>query len=171
MAEGAKYRALFFFHSVDVDVNQGPGQGPPQFPFMMSTTQTRVRYSETDQMGIVYHTHYLVWCEIGRTEFIRELGVSYAEVEREGVVLAVGEADVRYRAAARYDDVIRIDTTLVRVQSRAVTFAYELYRVSPGPEVRVATAHTTLIALDATGAPRTMPPELLERFRNATTAV
>jgi acyl-CoA thioester hydrolase len=137
---------------------------------MTHSTTLRVRYSETDQMGIVYHTHYLVWCEVGRTEFIREIGGSYADVERTGIFLAVAEASVRYRASARYDDEIRVETTLARVQSRAVTFDYEIFRAAPGPDLRLATARTTLIALGADGAPRALPPELLERFRNATTA-
>src|SRR5690606_1798658 len=84
------------------------------------TTKLRVRYAETDQMGVVYHTHYLVWCEIGRTDFIRQLGVSYAELERQGLFLAVAEANIRYAGSARYDDPIRVETWLDAVQSRMI---------------------------------------------------
>src|SRR5688500_13761137 len=134
---------------------------------MTNTTEVRVRYAETDQMGIVYHTHYLVWCEIGRTELIRALGITYAEVEQRGYFLAVAQADVRFHAPARYDDVIGVVTRIERVQSRAITFAYDISRAAPGPVMRLASAHTTLVSLSADGAPTSMPPDLLERFRNA----
>src|SRR5438093_13399971 len=82
----------------------------------------RVRYAETDQMGVVYHTNYLVWCEIGRTELIRSLsGVSYADLERQGVALAVADLSIRYHGAARYDNRIRVHTSLADARSRSVT--------------------------------------------------
>ena len=127
----------------------------------------RVRYSETDQMGFVYHPHYLVWCEIARTDFMRNLGLPYAELERAGWLLAVTEANIRYSAPGRYDDVVTVSCRLERVQSRSVTFTYEVVRTEPGPAQRLATATTRLIALDREGAPRTLPPELLTRFRDA----
>ena len=126
-----------------------------------------MRYAETDQMGIVYHTHYLVWAEIGRTELIRALGITYAGVEERGYFLAVAQADVRYHAPARYDDCVRIKTRIERVQSRAVMFAYDISRAAPGPELRLASVKTTLVSLNADGAPTSMPSDLLERFRNA----
>jgi YbgC/YbaW family acyl-CoA thioester hydrolase len=98
---------------------------------MQSTSQIRVRYAETDQMGVAYHANYLVWCEVGRTEFIRQLGVSYAEMEAAGVKLAVADAHLRYRAAARYDDEITITTRLTSARSRMVAFAYRLTRRRP----------------------------------------
>ena len=137
---------------------------------MLATVETRVRYAETDQMGFVYHPHYLVWCEIGRTELIRRLGTSYADVEGAGTFLAVAEAQVRYLAPARYDDVVRIATRVEQIQSRAITFAYELSRIDPAPELRLASASTRLIALDSSGRPRRLPPDLIQRFRNATTS-
>lgn len=115
-------------------------------------------------MGVAYHTHYLVWCEVGRTDLIRSLGAPYAELERQGLRLAVVEAEVRYHAAARYDDVVRVEARVERVLSRTVTFRYEIWRAEPGPERRLATAMTRLIALDDDGAPRTMPAELLARL-------
>jgi acyl-CoA thioester hydrolase len=132
----------------------------------ITTSRVRVRYSETDQMGVAYHTHYLVWCEVGRTEYMREVGATYAQLEASGLFLVVAQASVRYLAPARYDDTVRIDTCLQRVQSRAVTFHYTLTREAPGP-ARLATAMTKLIALGADGAPRSLPDALLRAFRNA----
>jgi acyl-CoA thioester hydrolase len=135
-----------------------------------SVSTLRVRYSETDQMGFVYHTNYLVWCEIARTDFIRSIGPSYAELERRGYLLAVTEAQVRFIAAAHYDDVIRVTCSLAKVQSRSITFDYTVDRIEIDPEQRLATATTRLIALDRAGAPRTLPPELLQKFRDAATS-
>ncbi len=133
-----------------------------------STTSTlRVRYAETDQMRFAYHPHYLVWCEVGRTDFIRELGATYAQLEESGQFLAVAEANVRYQTAARYDDLIRITTRVERVQSRAITFAYDIDRIDPAPTARLATATTKLISLDKNGALRALPRNLLEKFREA----
>ena len=90
----------------------------------MHDVEFRVRYAETDQMGVVYHTNYLIWCEVGRTDFIRARGMSYADMERAGVGLAVSELSARFHAAARYDDMIRVRTTLAEVRSRGITFDY-----------------------------------------------
>lgn len=136
-------------------------------PARRTVTTTRVRYAETDQMGVVYHSNYLIWCEIGRTDFLRELGASYAELERQGLRLAVTEAQLRYHAPARYDDLIRIETWIERAQSRAMTFGYEIFRSEPGPRQRLVTASTKLIAMAADGALSTLPPPLLELFRHA----
>jgi acyl-CoA thioester hydrolase len=122
-----------------------------------SRSEFRVRYSETDQMGVVYHTNYLVWCEIGRTDFIRAGGLTYAELERRGVLLAVAEATIRYHAAARYDDLIRVDTTLAAVRSRAVTFDYLITNADTGE--RLSSARTVLVSLDRHGRPTTLPDE------------
>ena len=122
-----------------------------------STSEFRVRYSETDQMGVVYHTNYLVWCEIGRTDFIRHSGVTYAELERRGVLLAVSEVTIRYHAAARYDDLIRVETTLAAVRSRAVTFDYMITNAESGE--RLASARTALVSLDRRGRPTVLPDD------------
>ncbi|HUG41156.1 MAG TPA: thioesterase family protein [Longimicrobiales bacterium] len=132
-----------------------------------SVSTFRVRYGETDQMGLAYHPNYLVWCEIGRTDYIRELGITYAEMERRGHLLAVADASVRYAAAARYDDVIRVETWLERVKSRTLTFAYEISRAEPDP-THLATARTTLISIDRQGAPRRLPGSVLDMFRETT---
>ena len=132
---------------------------------MMTASEVRVRYAETDQMGVAYHANYLVWCEVGRTDFIRHLGVTSAEMERQGVRLAVADARLRYHASARYDDIVRIETRLTASQSRSVTFAYELVGVAaPGAlqGVRLATASTTLISISPAGRPVAMPAHFRE---------
>jgi acyl-CoA thioester hydrolase len=129
---------------------------------------TRVRYAETDQMGVVYHSNYLIWCEIGRTDYLRELGATYADLERQGLRLAVADAQLRYHASARYDDLIEIETWIERAQSRALTFGYEIFRVEPGQRQRLVTASTRLIALGDDGNLCTLPADLLELFRHAT---
>jgi acyl-CoA thioester hydrolase len=118
----------------------------------------RVRYGETDRMGVVYHPKYLAWAEMGRTEYIRSLGISYAEMERRGVPLVVAEASVRYHAPARYDDLIRVTTVLTQLGSRGLTFDYVITNAESGQ--RLATASTTLVALDATGKATTIPPDI-----------
>jgi len=131
------------------------------------TTELRVRYSETDQMGVVYHSHYLVWCEVARTEFIRTFGPSYAELERQGLFLAVTEANVRYHASARYDDSIRVEVWLESVQSRALTFGYRISRSDGAGEKHLATASTRLVGIDRAGRSRPLPENLLIRLRAA----
>ena len=118
----------------------------------------RVRYAETDQMGVVYHSEYLVWCEIGRTEFIRALGLPYSEMERRGALLAVVDASLRYHAPARYDDLVRVETSLSSVKSRAITFDYLIKNVQSG--ARLVTARTMLVSLDRDGRSAPLPADL-----------
>ena len=108
-------------------------------------------------MGIVYYANYLVWCEVGRVEFMRALGGSYAALEAQGYGLAVAEATVRYLAPARFDDQVRIETTLSGVRSRAVTFDYVISLVETG--TRLATAYTALVSIDSGGRPTALPTE------------
>lgn len=129
----------------------------------MHEVEFRVRYAETDQMGVVYHANYLVWCEIGRTELIRQVaGVSYSSLEHEGIALAVSELTVRYHGAARYDDMIKVRTTLADTRSRSVTFDYMISNADTG--ARLATARTTLVSLDPSGRPSTMPEHLRQKL-------
>lgn len=132
-----------------------------------STTDLRVRYAETDQMGVVYHANYLVWCELGRTDLIRVLGKAYSQFELEGVRLAVSEANIRFKGSARYDDAIRVYTTITDVRSRSVTFAYRITHQERG--VTLVTATTALVALDLEGRPVTMPAELRSMLADAIT--
>lgn len=114
-------------------------------------------------MGVVYHANYLVWCEMGRTELIRSLSdVSYAQLEGQGVSLAVAELSVRYHGAARYDNLIRVRTTLAEVRSRSITFEYLISNAETGE--RLASARTVLISLDAQGRPAVLPQELRRRM-------
>jgi len=102
---------------------------------MPVTTPIRVRYAETDQMGIVYYANYLVWFEIGRVEVLRALGLSYRKLEIEdGCVLPVVEANCRYRAPARYDDEILIESRPALLRGSVLKFAYRILRVLPEGE-------------------------------------
>jgi acyl-CoA thioester hydrolase len=116
-------------------------------------------------MGVVYHAHYLVWCEIGRTDFIRALGTRYAELERGGVALAVADASLRCHAPARYDDRVRITTALGAVRSRTITFTYQITHADTG--VRLASASTTLVSLDGEGRVTALPPDVRDRLARA----
>ncbi len=130
--------------------------------------ELRVRYAETDQMSVVYHAEYLVWCEMGRTEYMRRFGASYASIERAGTLLVVADASIRYHAPARYDDIIRVETTLSEVRSRALTFDYAIFNVNDG--TRLVTARTMLVSLDRAGRPAPLAAELraqLERARQS----
>jgi acyl-CoA thioester hydrolase len=127
-----------------------------------TTTEVRVRYAETDQMQVVYHANYLVWCEVGRTDFLRQQGMSYAEMEKGGIGLTVSDYSVRLHASARYDDVVRIATTLVDVRSRQVAFEYLLTNRVTGE--RLATARTSLVSISPEGRPVAMPAHIRTRL-------
>lgn len=133
---------------------------------MTAITTVRVRYGETDQMQVVYHAEYLAYFEMGRTEFIRDLGLPYAEMERRGVMLAVAEASLRYHAAARYDDLLRIETRLTKSGSRGVSFSYLIANADTGK--RLVTGHTDLVSLDAAGKPAPMPADIRALLQGAT---
>ena len=124
--------------------------------------ELRVRYAETDQMGIVYHANYLVWCEMGRTDFIRHRGLSYAAMERNGISLAVSELSARYHAPARYDEIIRVRTTLVSVRSRMIVFDYLIANAETGQ--KLVSARTALISIDRDGKPLAFPQAVRELF-------
>jgi acyl-CoA thioester hydrolase len=112
----------------------------------ISETTVRVNYSETDQMGVVYHARYLIWLDVARCEHLRLSGVTYADLERSGLRLAVSEVNVRYRQPARYDDVIRIRCWVRELASRRVDFGYAVEHADDGR--LLATASTRLLALD-----------------------
>ena len=117
-------------------------------------------------MGVVYHANYLVWCEIGRTELIRVVaGVSYATLEKQGVALAVSDLSIRYHGAARYDDRVRVRTTLADARSRSVTFEYLITNADTGE--RLASAKTVLVSLDVNGRPVVMPDTLRRQLDQA----
>ena len=95
---------------------------------MESLTEIRVRYAETDAMGIVHHSHFIVWMELGRSDFLRNLGKSYAEWEAEGVRLPVNGVSLTYRSPARYDELVQVRTWLKELSRRHVAFAYRIER-------------------------------------------
>lgn len=134
-------------------------------PPRVSRVEFRVRYAETDQMRVVYHANYLIWCEIGRTDHIRALGSSYREMEEQGITLAVSEASLRFIAPARYDDLIRVETSLSRVTSRTLTFDYVITHAESG--IKLATASTSLISLDKSGRVAALPADVRARLAGA----
>jgi acyl-CoA thioester hydrolase len=91
-------------------------------------TYIRVRYSETDKMGVVYHGNYLNWLGVGRTEYLRELGMPYSEMERNGILLVVTRVSCRYRRPAYYDDLVKVVTKIAAIQDVRIVFRYEIYR-------------------------------------------
>lgn len=111
-----------------------------------TVTTVRVNYSETDQMGVVYHARHVVWLDIARTEHLRQAGYSYRELEEQGVRLVVTELKVRYRQAIRFDDLVRIRCRVVEATSRRVMFVYQLEQADSGTPL--AEAETTLLSLD-----------------------
>lgn len=147
------------------DLRPHPASKGPRTMPRSSTAEFRVRYAETDQMGVVHHSRYLPWCEIGRTEFIRGLGKSYAELEASGVLLAIAECSLRYHAPARYDDLVRVVTTLAEVRSRGVTFDYVITRAESGE--RLATARTVLVSIDRAGRPIRLPDDFRRILEDA----
>ena len=121
------------------------------------TLDIRVRYCECDPMGVVHHTVYPVWFEMGRTELLRDTGRTYRDMEAAGLLLAVVKLEVSYRQPARYDDLVQLRTTLARVGAVKVEHSYELWR---GDELLV-TGATTLACLTREGRAQPMPADWL----------
>jgi acyl-CoA thioester hydrolase len=130
-------------------------------------TRLRVRYAETDQMGVVYHSNHLIWFEVGRVEMMREMGFSYRDMERDdGRFIAVAEVKCRYRAPVYYDEEILIRTRLKNVRESVVVFSYELVRADDN--ALVAEGETTHIVTDAKMKVAALPEKYLTAFRAAT---
>jgi acyl-CoA thioester hydrolase len=125
-------------------------------------TEERVRYSETDQMGVAHNKSYFEWFEIGRTEFCRSKGIPYKEVEAQGFYLVVVEALCRYRKPLRYDQTIIIKVTLREASSKKVVFDYEI--LTKEERRLVASGHTVHIATDARGEVSPLPTAVLEKL-------
>ena len=115
----------------------------------------RVRYAETDAMGIVYHSNYIVWFEVGRGEYMRQQSDDYAQWEARGYYLPVIEVQARYLAPARYADLVTVKTRVEEARSRQVTFAYEVVMAETGQ--LLATGRTKHICVDEEGAIKTIP--------------
>lgn len=131
-------------------------------------TKLRVRYSETDKMGVVYHANYLVWFEIGRTEFCRARGFSYRDMEENGdAYLVVAESYCRYKAPARYDDELIVRTHITEQRRRSLRFGYEIVRAAD--EAIIAEGETGHVVTDSRGRVRSFPPEYVLLFTPSTT--
>ena len=128
-------------------------------------TTIRVRYAETDRMGVVYHANYLVWFEIGRTEFCRARGFAYKDMEEnDRAFLVVAESYCRYKAPAYYDDELVVRTHITELRRRSVRFGYEIIRAHDG--VIIAEGETGHVVTDAQGRVRSMP----EKYRDLLSA-
>jgi acyl-CoA thioester hydrolase len=131
----------------------------------MPTVETsfRVRYAETDQMGVVYYANYLVWMEVGRVEFCRAAGLNYAEMEcDDAILLAVAEASCRYISPARYDEEIVVRTSISQAHPRMLTFTYEMVEKSSGR--RLATGETKHVFCDRDHKPVKLPVKYRAAF-------
>jgi acyl-CoA thioester hydrolase len=129
-------------------------------------TRLRVRYAETDQMGVVYHSNHLIWFEVGRVELLREMGFSYRDMEsKEGRFIAVAEVQCRYRAPVYYDEEVVVRTRLKNVRESVVIFAYELLRADD--RTLLAEGETTHIVTDSTMKLAALPERYLTAFRAA----
>jgi acyl-CoA thioester hydrolase len=134
---------------------------------LISETTIRVRYAETDKMGVVYHSNFIVWFEVGRVEMLRQLGFRYRDMEREDDChIAVADVRVRYKAPARYDDEITIRTRLKNVRDSLLQFGYEIVRVEDG--VLLAEGETTHIVVDSKFEKSALPQKYLKAFAKAT---
>jgi acyl-CoA thioester hydrolase len=127
-----------------------------------STSVVRVRYAETDRMGVVYYANYLVWFEVARADLMRTLSRTYRDLEEAGVILPVIEAHCEYRQPARYDEEIEIRATGKVLSAVRVKFTYEVLRRADGEPL--ATGHTVHAAVQPGGKPVRLPPELRKAF-------
>ena len=131
-------------------------------PLPSSATVVRVRYAETDKMGVVYYANYLVWFEVGRADLLRSLGWTYREMEHAGISLPVIEAHCLYQRPARYDDELEIRTTGRMLSAVRMEFSYEVRRVGDG--LVAASGKTVHAALDSSGRPCRLPARIREVF-------
>ena len=123
-------------------------------------TEIRVRYAETDQMGIVHHANYLIWFETGRSDLCRAKGFSYKEMEEEEALMVVAESYCRYKSPAYYEDVLTVRTKVGEIRSRSIRFYYEVHRASD--DVLIAEGETLHVVTDKDKKVRILP----EIYRN-----
>ena len=133
---------------------------------IVNETRIRVRYAETDQMGIVYHSNHFIWFEVGRVELLRQLGFSYKEMEKEDdCFIAVVDARCRYKAPVHYDDEVVVRTCLKNIREKLIHFGYELVRAETGE--LLAEGETTHIVANSQMQPRPLPAKYMKAFRSA----
>ena len=133
---------------------------------MESLTEIRVRYAETDAMGIVHHSHFIVWMELGRSDFLRSLGKSYADWEAEGIRLPVNGVALTYRSPARYDELVQVRTRLLELSRRHVAFAYRIERDG----ALLAEGESRHLVARGDGRAGVLPEAMLELLKDALTA-
>ncbi len=128
-------------------------------------SRVRVRYAETDQMGVVYYANYLVWMEVARVNHCRQIGFEYRDMEADGAVLAVTEVKCQYRASARFDDEVRILTRVTEARSRSIRFSYEMHRASD--DLLLASGETLHAVCNHEGHMIRLPEKYRPFFPNA----
>jgi acyl-CoA thioester hydrolase len=135
-------------------------------PATVSESRVRVRYAETDQMGVVYHANYLVWFEVGRVDFIRGLGMDYRTMEHEdGLGIAVVDVSARYKAPARYDDELIIETRLLAARGAIIKFGYRIVRAVD--RAILCEGETVHVVVSKDMQKRTLPEKYAKRFVEA----
>ena len=145
--------------SISIDINQ-------KAVATSNETRIRVRYAETDQMGVVYHANHFIWFEVGRVEFLRQLGFSYKNMEREDdCFIAVVDARCRYKAPVHYDDEVVVRTYMRHVREKVIRFGYELRSANTG--TLLAEGETTHIVANSRMKPRALPEKYMKVFRAA----
>jgi acyl-CoA thioester hydrolase len=133
---------------------------------VIGESRLRVRYAETDQMGVAYHANHFIWFEVGRVELLRQLGFSYRDMEQmDNCFIAVVDARCRYKAPVRYDDEVIVRTHLKNVRDTVIHFGYELLRASDG--ALLAEGETTHIVTNAEMKVRPIPNKYLKVFKHA----
>jgi len=133
---------------------------------VMNETRLRVRYAETDQMGVVYHSNHFIWFEVGRVELMRQMGFAYRDIERnEGRFIAVAEARCQYRSPVFYDEEVVVRTWLKSVRESVIVFRYELLR--PGSDTLLAEGETLHIVTDSNMKLAKLPQKYFQAFRAA----
>lgn len=133
---------------------------------LINETRIRVRYAETDQMGVVYHSNHFIWFEVGRVELLRQFGFSYKDMEREDdCFIAVVDANCRYKAPVHYDDEVVVRTCIKHVREKMIHFGYELRRVDDGK--LLAEGETMHIVANSKMKPRALPEKYMKVFRAA----
>jgi len=139
---------------------------PSESRLAINETRVRVRYAETDQMGVVYHANHFIWFEVGRVELLRQLGFTYKEMEREDdCFIAVVDARCRYKAPVLYDDEVLVRTRLKNIRDKMIHFGYELVRAGTGE--LLAEGETKHIVADSQMKPRSLPEKYMNVFRAA----
>jgi acyl-CoA thioester hydrolase len=135
-----------------------PTPSDPALENSWSETEVRVRYADTDQMGVVYYANYLIWFEVGRTELCRQRELDYRILEKKDQkFLTVAEAECRYHSAAHYDDLLKIRTRVERLRKRTMSFLYQIIR--PEDNTLIASGRTVHVMVDDKGRPATIPPD------------